>query len=60
MPVLLARGGLANPVMVEITDALQASIPNARAAVVDGAGHFLISSHARDCAQLLTEFLADL
>jgi pimeloyl-ACP methyl ester carboxylesterase len=60
MPVLLARGGLANPVMVEITDALQASMPNARAAVVDGAGHFLISSHARDCAQLLTEFLADL
>lgn len=59
IPVLLVRGALANPVMIEITNALQASLPNARSAVVDGAGHFLISSHARECANILAEFLDD-
>lgn len=60
MPVLLVRGALANAVMVEITDALQESLPNARSAVIDGAGHFLISSHTRECAHILAEFLAEL
>ncbi|MDH3737911.1 MAG: alpha/beta hydrolase [Alphaproteobacteria bacterium] len=58
MPVLLARGGLANPAMVEITAALEAALPNVRPEVIDGAGHFLISSHAKDCSQILSDFLA--
>ncbi|MBA3478030.1 MAG: alpha/beta hydrolase, partial [Lautropia sp.] len=57
VPVLLARGGLANPAMVAITDALQESLPQARSAVVEGAGHFLISSHPARCAELLSGFL---
>jgi pimeloyl-ACP methyl ester carboxylesterase len=57
VPALLVRGGLCNPVIVTITDMLAASIPGARTEVVDGAGHFLISSHPQDCAALLTEFL---
>lgn len=57
MPVLLARGALANPAMLAITGALAASLPNCRTAVVDDAGHFLISSHPAVCAALLTDFL---
>lgn len=53
LPVLLARGGLANAAMIAVTDILAAAIPNAQTAVVDGANHFLISSHAHDCARLL-------
>ena len=59
MPTLIVRGGLANPAMVEISEGLAAALPNARAAVVEGASHFLITSHAADCAQLLADFLAD-
>jgi pimeloyl-ACP methyl ester carboxylesterase len=57
MPVLLVRGGLANPVMVEITDALRVCLPNAQTAVVSGASHFLNTSHAESCSRLLSDFL---
>lgn len=59
MPVLLVRGAAANPAMVAITATLQASLPRARQVAVDGAGHFLITSHAAACAQLLSRFLAE-
>jgi pimeloyl-ACP methyl ester carboxylesterase len=58
MPVLLVRGGLANPTMVEITEALSISLPRARSAVVENASHFLISTHAAECARLLSDFLS--
>lgn len=57
MPVLLVRGGLANSAMVHITDRLKACVPNSKSAVIDGAGHFLITSHATECGALLVEFL---
>ncbi|HTV68901.1 MAG TPA: alpha/beta hydrolase [Rhizobiaceae bacterium] len=59
MPVLLVRGALANPAMVAITDVLADALPNARRAVVPGAGHFLVSSHPAQCASLLGSFLAN-
>jgi pimeloyl-ACP methyl ester carboxylesterase len=59
MPALIVRGGLANQAMVAITDGLTASLPDVRSAVVAGASHFLITSHAADCAQLLADFLAE-
>ena len=59
IPVLLVRGARANPAMVEITEALKASLPNRRPAVVEGASHFLITSHAEECARLLADFLAE-
>lgn len=59
IPVLLVRGGLANEAMIEITDALETSLPTVRPAVVKGASHFLIISHAKQCAELLTSFLAE-
>lgn len=58
MPVLLVRGGLANPAMVEITQTLSDSLPNVRTEVVDDASHFLITTHVDDCARLLADFLA--
>jgi pimeloyl-ACP methyl ester carboxylesterase len=57
MPVLVVRGGLANGPMVALTDSLAECLPSAVPAVVDGASHFLVSTHARDCAQLLEGFL---
>lgn len=57
VPVLLARGGLANTAIVTITDVLAAHIPDARVEAVADAGHFLISSHPQDCAALLADFL---
>lgn len=58
IPVLLVRGELANPAMVEMTGMLRRILPRARSAVVEGAGHFLITTHAQKCAALLERFLA--
>jgi pimeloyl-ACP methyl ester carboxylesterase len=58
LPVLLVRGAEANPAMVAITEALRTNLPRVRAEVVDGAGHFLITTHAAACAGLLSSFLA--
>jgi pimeloyl-ACP methyl ester carboxylesterase len=57
MPVLLVRGALANPAMEAITASLAAAIPNARATEVAHASHFLITTHPKQCAQLLAGFL---
>ena len=57
LPVLLVRGERANPAMTAITNALQACLTDARPHVVEGAGHFLVSSHAPACAALLSSFL---
>jgi pimeloyl-ACP methyl ester carboxylesterase len=59
IPALIVRGGLANEAMVAITEGLAASLPDVRMSVVEGASHFLITSHAEDCARLLGDFLAD-
>ncbi|AZO51329.1 MAG: alpha/beta fold hydrolase [Mesorhizobium sp.] len=57
IPVLLVRGEFANPAMVAMTDLLEQTLPDARGAIVDGAGHFLIATHAQKCAALLRRFL---
>lgn len=57
IPALVVRGARANPAMVEITEALKASLANVRSAVVEDASHFLITTHARDCGELLARFL---
>ncbi len=59
IPVLLVRGARANPAMVNITETLIANLPDVRMAAVNGASHFLITTHAEDCARLLADFLAD-
>lgn len=57
IPVLLVRGSEANPAMVAITDTLRDCLPDVRHFAVEGAGHFLITSHAPRCAELLSAFL---
>lgn len=59
MPVMLVRGELANDAMKAITGVLRDALPSSRTAIVDGAGHFLISSHPADCVRLLESFLGD-
>ena len=59
IPALVVRGARANPAMVKITEALEASLPNVHPAVIDGASHFLITTHAKDCGELLAGFLAE-
>ena len=59
IPVLLVRGALANPAMIAMTDRLRELLPSARHAIVEGAGHFLISTHPRECAALLDAFLRE-
>jgi len=56
VPVLLVRGALANAVMVAMTDSIAAHLPRAQPAVVAGANHFLVSTHAAACAELLLGF----
>jgi pimeloyl-ACP methyl ester carboxylesterase len=60
VPVLLVRGGRAVPAMVEITEALRRALPKVQPAVIEGAGHFLISTHPEACAELLRRFLDSL
>jgi pimeloyl-ACP methyl ester carboxylesterase len=57
VPVLLVRGALANAAMVAMTDSIAAHLPRAQPAVVAGANHFLVSTHAAACAELLSAFL---
>ncbi len=57
IPVLLACGARANPVIAEISGGLSECLPNARTATVDGAGHSLIVSHPQQCADLLVSHL---
>jgi pimeloyl-ACP methyl ester carboxylesterase len=59
IPAFLVRGGFATPAVVAITGALTRNLPNVRTSVVDGASHFLITTHADDCARLLLIFLAE-
>jgi pimeloyl-ACP methyl ester carboxylesterase len=54
---LLVRGAEACPEMVMITEALGASLPRVTPAIVEGASHFLITTHAEACATLLGDFL---
>ena len=52
MPGLLVRGAHANTQMVQITKTLQTYIPNQRSVVISNAVHFLITSHAAECAHV--------
>ncbi len=57
VPVLLARGTHANIQMIEITESLKTCVPNNNSALIKGASHSLITSHSKECANLLSEFL---
>ncbi len=57
LPTTLCRGDRANIAIREITDELGGIIPKAKTAVVDGADHFLVSTHPQDCARIIADHL---
>lgn len=52
-PFLVARGEHANDVARGVTDAFCELLPQARQATVEGADHFLITTHPAECAGLI-------
>nr|WP_206188452.1 alpha/beta fold hydrolase [Sedimentitalea sp. CY04] len=50
MPVLLLHGAETNPVIPSVNAGLLAQLPNARVAVIEGAGHMVSISHPAEVA----------
>lgn len=57
VPVLLIEGANSPPVIAEIQTALEAAIPDARRAVIDGAGHMVPITHPAEVAAQIAAFL---
>ena len=53
LPVTLARGGATPVPVIDVTEQLVANIPGASEKIVEGADHFLISTHPVACAEIL-------
>lgn len=53
MPCTVARGGLANPAIIDVSEQIVANARNATLHVEPGAGHFLISTHPAECAAVI-------
>jgi pimeloyl-ACP methyl ester carboxylesterase len=60
VPVTIVRGALANQAMVDISARIAKYIPKGKLEVVDGAGHFLISTHPAECAAIIDRHMAAL
>jgi pimeloyl-ACP methyl ester carboxylesterase len=58
LPVTLVRGSETPVPIVDVNEQLIAHIPRAIERIVDGADHFLISTHPSDCAEILDAHLA--
>lgn len=59
MPVQLLRGSHTHPVIGVITDGLQRRLPNARSAVIEGAGHMVPISHPKETATRIRALFTD-
>lgn len=57
VPATLVRGELANDAIVEITSLLSQFMPRAKLQIVESAGHFLISTHPKQCAAIIDDHL---
>ncbi len=58
LPVTLVRGSETPVPISDVNEQLMAYIPGAREKVVDGADHFLISSHTAACSEILQDHIA--
>ncbi len=58
LAVTLVRGSDTAKPMLELTESLAAHIPKAQDKVVNGADHFLISTHPEICAELIEAHIA--
>jgi pimeloyl-ACP methyl ester carboxylesterase len=57
LPVLVIRGGSSHAAVRRANELLGRHCPGAALATVDGAAHFMITSHAREIAALLSEHI---
>ena len=57
VPTLILRGALANPAVIAANDGLEARMPNARQAVIGGAGHMVPITHPEETAAVWRDFL---
>jgi pimeloyl-ACP methyl ester carboxylesterase len=53
MPILVVRGENSHPAVQRANELLCQSIPGATIATVPGAAHFMITTHARELADLI-------
>jgi pimeloyl-ACP methyl ester carboxylesterase len=58
LPVLVIRGGSSHAAVRRANELLGRYCPGAALATVDGAAHFMITSHAREIAALLSEHIS--
>lgn len=58
VPCTIVRGEHANQPMIDISDEISRKVPDSSLQVVPGAGHFLISTHPKDCAEIIDNHLA--
>ncbi len=57
VPSTIVRGEHAIKAMVDISDEISQTIPDGSLRIVDGSGHFLISTHPDDCAAIIDEHM---
>ncbi|MBV7395145.1 alpha/beta fold hydrolase [Mameliella sediminis] len=57
MPCTICRGEHASPAIVDVSAELVNAIPESRLDVVEGADHFLVSTHPEACAAIITAHL---
>lgn len=55
VPTRLVFGDKSNPVARAICEHLKAHIPNSKTYKIEGASHFLVTSHAEECLQALND-----
>ncbi len=55
VPTRLVFGSKSNPVAHAICDHLSKQIPNCKKYLIDGASHFLVTSHTTECLQALND-----
>ena len=53
IPATIVSGGNTNTYMKRVTHHLKSYLPRAQFLEINGAGHFLISTHAEECSRIL-------
>lgn len=53
IPVTLVHGSKSNPIAKLITQELDKNLPQSKLFIIEGASHFMITSHADDCVEIL-------
>jgi pimeloyl-ACP methyl ester carboxylesterase len=57
VPCSIVRGEFANQEIVDLSAAIALEIPDNNLHVVEGSGHFLISTHPSECAKIIDDHM---